>query len=205
MGKPVSTAQSHAVIAALQTNVDWKNVDSDAAQFFISKPHRAGDLFTEFLRKAMYNTGYLYPLSTTPLYLRETEGNALITENEKKFPLGVDPIFREFPFKYKMGGTAAARILPHMLMENAVGRQIFHLHASKSVSLTQDQVLAFMESGSEWLTRETKHLFLCMMAGETFIICIATGPCGRSAISARKLDDEKYGYSAGCRVLLPIM
>lgn len=50
MGKPVSTDQSHAVIAALATNVDWNALDAEVLQEIVRVPKDAGKQFTAFLK-----------------------------------------------------------------------------------------------------------------------------------------------------------
>ncbi len=63
MGKPVSTAQSHAAMQALACNVDWKRLDGDRVQSEIVKKSRtAGEQLTAFLeaspeRRAMFAEG----------------------------------------------------------------------------------------------------------------------------------------------------
>lgn len=50
MSKPVSTAQSHAIIQALATNVDWSLLDGDKLQKEVVKNSKeAGKRLTEFL------------------------------------------------------------------------------------------------------------------------------------------------------------
>jgi len=50
MGKPVSTDQSHAVMAALATNVDWSELDLEVLQGIIRTSKDAGKQFTAFLK-----------------------------------------------------------------------------------------------------------------------------------------------------------
>ncbi len=51
MSKSVGTAQSHAIIQALATNVDWSILDGEKLQDeVIKKPKEAGQRFTEFLK-----------------------------------------------------------------------------------------------------------------------------------------------------------
>lgn len=59
MGKSVSTDQSHAIMAALATNVDWSALDGDLLQeAVVRNPRRAGAEFTAFLKDgARMHTG----------------------------------------------------------------------------------------------------------------------------------------------------
>lgn len=50
MRKPVSIDQSHAVMAALATNVDWDALDSEGLQGIIRASKDAGKQFTAFLK-----------------------------------------------------------------------------------------------------------------------------------------------------------
>lgn len=51
MGKSVTIDQSHEIIAILQTNVDWKDLDGDVLQEqIIRRPKQAGEQFTAFLK-----------------------------------------------------------------------------------------------------------------------------------------------------------
>lgn len=50
MNKPVSIAQSHAVVQALANNVDWPSLNSEVLQGIVKNPKESGKQFTKFLK-----------------------------------------------------------------------------------------------------------------------------------------------------------
>jgi hypothetical protein len=51
MSKPISIGQSHNLMSVLANNVDWSQIDGEAAQRIINDPRCAGRNFVEFLRR----------------------------------------------------------------------------------------------------------------------------------------------------------
>lgn len=210
MRQPVSTAQSHAVMSRLATSVDWEKIDGEAVQSLIKSPKYAGELFTEFLQTFRYCTPYLRPASMNKTYVPETSGDRLIFEHAHLFKLGMDPHFKNFPFKHKTESTRSSAVQPFTLVKSGLAREIFQSYSFQRISFTQEQILAmaepghsFEEKGRNLLMRDTKHVFACMLGGERYVVCLTVGRTCEMAIHTHKFEFAGFPYFEGTRIILP--
>lgn len=125
MGKPVSTAQSHAVMQALACNVSWSKLDGDRMQAEVIKnPQLAGAQLSAFLeaspeRRAMFAEGYEFKRPSTitidrsqplnPAFLLFGQGDGWDVGKEDKASLAIRELDLTKVKLVKIGGGAERR------------------------------------------------------------------------------------------------
>lgn len=200
MGKPVSTAQSHAVIATFMNTVDWGRLDAGTLQRLIKNPKEAGRMFTVAMKRPW--TKHLrpfYPVFAS-VVLAPPEQERRIAAATDVFTQSIGPLLYSSHFLGDIPKAEEKLVDTWAVVEDGTATEILDDFDFKEISFTQSQVVDIVQYHDR-LLQKSKNCIPFQVAGVPYIAIIEANARGRLSITAEHYD-SKAGYDRSCYFIL---
>jgi hypothetical protein len=200
MGKPVSTAQSHAVIATFMTTVEWNKLDPQTLQRLVKNPRDAGRMFTAAMKRPW--TKHLRPFFPVlaSIVLVSPERERKIGSAHDVFSAEIDPLFFSSLFISESDRRPDQIVDVWVVVEAGTAGDILDDFDFEEISFTQSQVVHIVDNYHH-LLQKGQNCIPFKVSGVPYIAIVEANARGRLSIRARHYESEAK-YDRPCYFIL---
>lgn len=190
MGKPVSTAQSHAVIATFMNTVQWDRLDAETLQLIVKYPKEAGRMFTAAMMRPW--TRHLRPVypAYSSVILQAPEKNRRIMEAGDVFTDFLDPAFREQHFLEDDLSCSSQLADVWEVVEPGTAREILEHSDFRKLAFNQSRVVDIAEVHDELLNERVANYVPFAASGIPYVAGITINARGRLSIGVAHYESD---------------